>query len=280
MIFERRPIPTWLTERVRNRHLVAIGLGWVAVLLLVPIGLLVVESLNFGDGHLLEAYSRSLRGVYVGAFLRSFVYGAVTTVLTIGLAYVLAFYLVFSTQRVRLMLTLVIVPLWVAYIIRYFGILLFFSPTGLLAQGTGIETDILFTSTAVVVGLTNVYLPFAVLPIYNSLNAIHHELIDASRVLGAGKLTTIYSVILPMSIPGIVAASLIVFILAAGSFLGPAVLGGPQQTMIANEIARSFLDAYNIQLASALSVIYTVLLVACLAAFNSVFNLQEALGNL
>ena len=280
VVFDRSPVPSWLTQRVSNRHLVVIGVGWVTFFFVFPILFLVVESLNFGDGHLFQAYQRATAGVYVAAFARSFLYGTLTTAFTLVLAYALAYYLVFSSKRVRLLLTLVVVPLWIAYIIRYFGLLLFFSPTGPLSQSFGIETDLLFTSTAVVIGLTNAYLPFAVLPIYNSLNAIHHETINASRTLGAGQLRTVYSVVLPLSMPGVVAAGVIVFILATGSFLGPAVLGGPGQTMIANEIARTFLEAFNIQLASALAVIYTILLIGCIAVFNAVFNLQEALGNL
>ena len=280
VVVERSPVPSWVTERVTNRHLAAFGVGWVAFFFVIPILFLVVESLNFGDGGLFDAYRRATRGVYVDAFIRSFVYGIVTTVLTLVLAYVLSYYLVFSSKRVRLLMTLVIVPLWIAYIIRYFGLLLFFSPTGPITHLLDVRIGLLFTSTAVVIGLTNAFLPFAVLPIYNSLNAIHHETIDASRTLGASQYQTVYSVVLPLSLPGIVAAGVIVFILATGSFLAPAVLGGPGQTMIANEIARSFLDAFNIQLASALAVIYTVLLVGFIVAFNSLFNLQEALGKL
>lgn len=280
VVVERSPVPGWISDHITSHHLVALGIGWVAFFFVFPILFLVVESLNFGSGGLFDAYRRAMGGVYVDAFVRSFVYGFLTTALTLAFAYILAYYLAFASKRVRLLLTLVVVPLWVAYIIRYFGLLLFFSPTGPLAHMTGIEIDLLFTSTAVVLGLTNAYLPFAVLPIYNSLNAIHHETIDASRALGAGPFQTIYSVVLPLSMPGIVAAGVIVFILATGSFLGPAVLGGPEQSMIANEIARTFLETYNIQLASALAVIYTVLLVAFIAAFNAVFNLQEALGNL
>ncbi|ELY56287.1 ABC transporter [Natronococcus amylolyticus DSM 10524] len=280
VVVERSPVPSWLSDRITNRHLVAIGVGWVTFFFVFPVLFLVVESINFGDGHPLQAYQRAMGGVYLAAFVRSFLYGIVTTLVTLALAYALAYYLVFSSKRVRLLLTLVVVPLWIAYIIRYFGVLLFFSPTGPLAQSFGIETDLLFTTTAVIIGLANAYLPFAVLPIYNSLNAIHHETINASRTLGAGQLRTIYSVVLPLSMPGVVAAGVIVFILSAGSFLGPDILGGSGQSMIANEIARAFLEAFNIQLASALAVIYTILLIGFIAIFNAVFDLQEALGNL
>lgn len=269
-----------LEGRVSNRHLAGFGVGFVGLLFIVPIVLLVPESLHLGSATPFESYRRVTNGIYVNAFARSFLYGALTTVVTLALAYLVSYFLVFSTERVRLGMTLIIVPLWIAYIVRYFGILLFLSPAGPFADLTGIEPALLFTTPAVIVGLANVYLPFAVLPIYNSLNAIDGALIDASRVLGADKWRTLGKVVFPLSLPGLVAAGLIVFILAAGSFLGPAVLGGPRQTMIANVIAQSFLENFNIQFASALAVVYTVLLVGLLLVFNTVFDLQEVLGNI
>lgn len=266
-----------LQGRVSNRHLAYLGVGFVGVFFVLPIFLLIPESLNLGSSTPFESYRRAMDGIYVDAFVRSFVFGLVTTAVTLALAYLLAYYLAFATERVRIAMTLIIVPLWIAYIVRYFGILLFLSPAGPFANVTGIDPDLLFTTPAVIIGLANVYLPFAVLPLYNSLNAIDEALIDASRVLGANKWWTIAKVIFPLSLPGLVAAGLIVFILAAGSFLGPAVLGGPRQAMIANVIAQAFLENFNIQFASALAIIYTVLLVGFLVAFNTVFDLQEVL---
>ncbi|MFC6734002.1 ABC transporter permease [Haladaptatus sp. DYSN1] len=269
-----------LDGRVANKHLAWFGLGFVGIYFILPILLLIPESLALGTGNPLESYVRATGGIYVNAFVRSFLYGLLTTAVTLTLAYLLAYYLAFATDRVRLGMTLIIVPLWIAYIVRYFGILLFFSPAGPLTDLTGIDTGILFTTPAVIIGLANVYLPFAVLPIYNSLNAIDRELISASRVLGADQWKTIAKVVFPLSLPGLVAAGLIVFILAAGSFLGPAVLGGPKQTMIANVIAQAFLENFNIRFASALAILYTLALGCLLVAFNTVFDLQEVLGNI
>lgn len=269
-----------LNSHITNRHLALFGLGFVGLLFILPILLLIPESLALGTGNPLQAYVRATQEIYVNAFVRSFLYGVITTVTTLALAYLISYYLAFVTQRVQVALTLIIIPLWIAYIVRYFGILLFLSPNGPFANLTGIEPELLFTTPAVIIGLSNVYLPFAVLPIYNSLNAIDGELINASRVLGATKWRTIVSIIFPLSLPGLVAGGLIVFILSAGSFLGPAVLGGPKQTMIANVIAQAFLDNYNIQFASALAIIYTVLLVGLLLVFNTVVDLREVLGNI
>ncbi len=179
-----------------------------------------------------------------------------------------------------LMMALVLMPLWVAYIIRYFGIMTFFAPIGPLSLITDDVPRVLYSSTGVVIGLANVFIPFAVLPIYNSMNAIDTEYIDASRMLGAGYFRTIANVVIPLSLPGVVAAGLIVFILSAGSYLAPSLLGGPQQTMIANQIAIAQLEAGNSQLAAALSTIYTVLLILGLLLFNTVLDLQEVFAKI
>jgi len=269
-----------LEGHVSNRHLALFGAGFVGLFFILPILLLVPESLHLDSATPFESYRRAMDGIYVNTFVRSFLCGIITTIMTLVLAYLLSYYLAFATDRVRIAMTMIIVPLWIAYIVRYFGILLFLSPAGPFADLTGIEPGLLFTTPAVIIGFGDGYLPFAVLPLYNSLNAIDEELIDASRVLGANKRWTIAKVIFPLSLPGLVAAGLIVFILAAGSFLGPAVLGGPQQTMIANVIAQAFLANFNIQFASALAIVYTVLLVGLLLVFNAVFSLQEVLKNI
>ena len=273
-------VPRWIEDRGSPRVLLAIGLGFLAFFFIVPILLLVWQSLTFDGEHLFEAYERALGGVYMNAILRSFLYGIVTTVVTLSLAYAFSYYVVFRTDRDRILLALIVLPLWIAYIIRYLGIQLFLSPTGPMVQSIGTDFGILFSTTGVIVGLTSAFLPFAILPIYNSINAIEENMIQASRVLGAGQLRTVYSIVFPLSLSGVVAAGLIVFILASGSFLAPAVLGGTGDLMIANMIERSFSELYNIQLAAALSVIYTVVLLVLLTVFNSYVNLAEVFANL
>jgi len=211
---------------------------------------------------------------------RSFYYGIATTVLTLVLAYAFSYFLVFRTDMRRLFLVLVVLPLWIAYIIRYLGIQLFFSPTGPSVDFFGTDFGFLFSARGVILGMTVAYLPFAILPIYNSMNAIDQEHIHASRVLGAGSLRTVYSVILPLSLSGIVAAGLIVFILSSGSFLAPAVLGSSDNFMIANMIERSYTQLFNIELAAAISVIYTMILLALIVMFNSYVNLGEVFENI
>lgn len=273
-------VPGWIEDRGSPRVLLGVGLGFLALFFVVPILLLIWQSLTFDGAHPFEAYERALGGVYMNAILRSFLYGIVTTVVTLSLAYAFSYYVVFRTDRDRTLLALIVLPLWIAYIIRYLGIQLFLSPTGPMVQTIGTDFGILFSTTGVIVGLTSAFLPFAILPIYNSINAIEENVIQASRVLGAGQLRTVYSIVFPLSLSGVVAAGLIVFILASGSFLAPAVLGGTGDLMIANMIERSFSELYNIELAAALSVIYTVVLLVLLVLFNSYVNLAEVFANL
>ena len=280
MRFEHVPVPSLLRDRTSNRTLAGIGVGFLIVAFVVPLLLLVYASLNLEGGAVFANYRTALSGVYLNAIVRSFYYGLVTTAVSLVLAYALAYYIVFHSEHQFFLLGLVILPFWVAYIIRYLGIQLFFSPSGPFVALFGTNFDILFSSAGVVIGLTSALMPFAILPIYNSLNSIDEDYIQASRVLGAGRLQTLRSVIFPLSLSGVVAGGLIEFILATGSFLGPALLGGPKQTMIANIIQITFSQSYNVELAGAIAIIYTAILTATLVVFNSVVNIGEVLGNL
>jgi ABC-type spermidine/putrescine transport system permease subunit I len=279
MIIKGLPIPDVVKRYGSPRALVALGLGFLGVAYVVPILLLYWQSLNFGDGGLFIHYESALSGIYLQTLLRSFYYGILTTVVTLSLGYVLAYYIAFRAQREKFLLGLVVLPLWIAYVIRYLGIQLLLFESSPLVQLLGTDFGILFSTRGVIIGLTSVFLPFAILPIYHALNSIEDELISASRTLGAGQLRTIRSVIILLSLSGIVAGGLIVFILATGSFLAPAILGSPGDTMIANVIQGAYSN-FNVGLASSLAVIYTTLLLVVIMAFNSYVNIGRVLGEL
>lgn len=280
MIVRGLTVPDWLRERTTSVHLLAFGLGWLALFFVVPLLVLLWQSLGLGTSDPLAAYERAFSELYLRAILRSFLYGLITTMITLALAYSFTYFMVFWTSLERLFLVLVVLPLWIAYIIRYLGIQLFLSPTGPFVELFGSDFGLLFSTRGVILGLVVAFLPFATLPIYNSMSAIDRSYVQASRILGAGQLRTVYSVILPLSVSGIVAGGLIVFILASGSFLAPAVLGNADSFMIANMIERSYTELYNIELAAALSVIYTGALLVLIAAFNSYVNLGEVFEKL
>lgn len=279
MIVQNIPVPDIVQRYGSPRALVAIGLGFLGIAYVVPILLLYWQSLNFGDGGLLIHYKNALSGIYLKTLARSFYYGVLTTIVTLTLGYVLAYYIAFRARREKLLLGLVVLPLWIAYVIRYLGIQLFLFDSSPFVQLVGTDFGILFSTRGVILGLTSVFLPFAILPIYHALKSIDNELVSASRTLGASQLRTIRSVVIPLSLSGVVAGGLIVFILATGSFLAPAVLGGPSDTMIANVIEQSYSN-FNVGLASSLAVIYTTVLLVLIMIFNSYINIGRVLGEL
>lgn len=272
-------IPTGVRDRFSSRVLLGIGLGAVAVLFLLPLVFLLVQSFQAGDS-VFESYQRVFTGVYLASIYRSLLYGLVTTALTLVLGYALAYYIAFRADNAALLLALVVLPLWIAYIIRYLGIQLFLSPTGPVVDLFGTDFGLLFSTAGVIVGLTSAFLPFAILPMYNSLASVDPSVVHASRVMGAGPITTVYKVVFPLTLSGVIAAGLIVFILSSGSFLGPAILGGPGDLMIANVIEDAYSSLGNIPLAAALSVVYTIILIVLLTLFNSYVNLGEVFSNL
>jgi ABC-type spermidine/putrescine transport system permease subunit I len=280
MIIKGLSVPDWAKRFGTPRNLVVFGFGFLTVLYIVPILLLFWESINFAEGGYLANYETALSGVYVVILFRSFYYGILTTVFTLLMGYILAYYIAFHGTYKKFLLGLVVLPLWIAYIIRYLGVQLFFFPTGPFVALFGTDFGILFSTWGVILGLVIVFLPFAILPIYHALMSIDTDLVSASRILGAGYLQTIRSIVFPLSLSGVIAAGLIVFILATGSFLAPAVLGGPGNTMIANIIEQAFSDQLNVELASALAVIYTTLLLVLIVGFNSYINIGKVLGDL
>lgn len=280
--FGRIRVPVDIPESVRERlsptHLIVFGSLWLLLFFVMPVLLLVWESLNLGGTPTLEHYERAVSGVYRDTIVRTLYYALLSTVSCLVLGYVVAYYAAFKTKRPIAVLSLVLLPLWVAIVIRYFGIALFFMPTGPVVEVFGTDFGIMFDRPAVILGLVSVLLPFAILPIFNALQSIDEDMIAASHTLGASRIRTFYHVTLPMSLSGVVAATVFVYILSAGSFLAPAMLGGPGDFMMANVIADAYV--YNIELAAAMSVVFTLVLIVIVVAFNAYVNIGEVLGEL
>jgi putative spermidine/putrescine transport system permease protein len=172
---------------------------------------------------------------YLGILWRTLKLALLTTVTTLLLGYPVAYHLTRCSGRKRAYLTLLIVaPLLVSVVVRSFGWLVILGPHGLvnsLLTGLGIVADplrLLYTETAIVVGLTHVFLSFMVLSVAASLGRIDPALIRAAQNLGASERQAFVRVVLPLSLPGVAAGSLIVFTLAASAFITPALLGGPR----------------------------------------------------
>jgi len=242
---------------------------WVCLFLLLPYALMFAHSLWLvRDGFLVHDWNlqnyRSLLSnlLYLKVFLRTARIAASVTLCSLLLGYPLAYYLSFHAgPRKELLYQLVIVPLWVSYLVRGYAWKTILGSDGVLnglLQYLHVAREpvsfFLYNPFAVVLMLTHIYTPFVFLPIYAALEHIPRPLIEASQDLGAGRRATFLRVILPLSIPGLLAGATFAFVLSLGDFLAPLLVGGPSATMIANIVQSLFGAAYDWPLGAAISV--------------------------
>ena len=264
---------------------------FLGVFFLLPLGIIAVFSLlspglyggvewtfyhwNYGrifgwaDG-IIELYEP----IYLQILLRSLSFAALTVMLTLILCYPVAFWVSRLPDRWRLVfMFLITLPFFSSLIVRLYAWLLILKPSGvlntiLLSVGViGEPLEILYTPTAVVLGMVYVMVPFMFLPLYAAVDNLDRAQIEASLDLGANRVQTFLKVILPQTLPGIMGGAVIVFIPSVGNFIVPDVLGGAKGLMIGNLVEQQFLSARNWPFGSALSmnlmaVVLTVLLVS------------------
>jgi ABC-type spermidine/putrescine transport system permease subunit I len=221
-----------------------------------------------------------IENVYLLILWQSLKFGFVTTVVTLLVGYVPGYFLGRTETRWRsLLLLFVVLPFWVPLIIRYYAWILVVGNQGVVTTVLGAvglsSSGFLYSDVAVVTGLVQVLLPFMILPIYNSVNKIDASMIESAKTMGASPLRAFFEVSLPLSLPGITAGSILVFILAVGSFMAPALLGGPENIMVANLITRTFGELFDWPLASAMAIVYLLVLFALITTFNRFVGLEE-----
>jgi spermidine/putrescine transport system permease protein len=199
--------------------------------------------------------------VYIQIFLRSARLALTNVLITLALCYPAALWVSCLSPRWRtLVVFLITLPFFVSLVVRLFAWVLILRPTGFLniaLMGLGLVSepiDIIFTETAVLIGLAYVLLPFMFLPIYASVEKLDPSLLEASADLGAGRFRTFLRVTLPLTLPGIAAGSVLVFIPSLGNFVVPDLLGGAKVLMIGNLVEQQFLSARNWPFGAALSV--------------------------
>jgi spermidine/putrescine transport system permease protein len=253
---------------------------WVAVFLLVPYALLFCYSFwSVSDAQVI-VHSWNLKNyldllhvsVYLQTLFRSMWIAARVTFFSLLLGYPLAYFVSFlAGKRKDLLYQLVIIPLWVSYLVRAYAWKTILGSDGVLntllqyLHLTQHPLDfLLYSPFAVVLTLTHIYTPFAFLPIYASLEHIPRNLIEASHDLGASPLQTFWRVILPLSIPGVLAGATFAFVLSLGDFLAPLLLGGPSGIMISNIVVSLFGAAYNWPMGAAISFCMMVLVIGLL----------------
>lgn len=217
------------------------------------------------EGWNLDSYRRLGEPIVRDILLRSITLAVITTLICLVFAYPFAYYLATRKDSVRnLMLVFVMIPFWTNFLVRNYAWRVLLGNGGPISRFTDAiglgETSILFTPTAVVLGLVYGYLPFMVLPLYASIERIDWRLVEASRDLYASGWTSFRRIILPLSMPGVLAGSILVFIPSLGAYVTPELLGGAKTTLLGSYIVTQFLTARNWPAGAALSMVLMVIM--------------------
>ncbi len=220
-------------------------------------------KLHFANyGYLLEDT------LYISAYWSSVKVAFFSTLITLLVAYPMAYYIARTDERRRnVMLMLIILPFWTSFLLRVYAWIGILKTNGILNSillSLGITSEPLImmqTNFAVYVGIVYTYLPFMVLPLFTNLVKLDGSLLEASADLGARPITTFLKVTLPLSVPGIIAGSMLVFIPVVGEFVIPALLGGPDTLMIGKVLWNEFFYNRDWPVASAVAIVMLILLV-------------------
>lgn len=230
---------------------------YLALFLILPLLLVVVLSFlargpygNVVYRFNFDNYTRLFDPLYLRILGYSLWVAALTTIITILIGYPLAYYIARVPERQRSMLLfLILVPFWTNFIIRIYAWIMILRTEGLLNSFLlhlgviKVPLDILYTPTAVLIGMVYEFLPFMVLPLYTSLEKIENAQLEAAADLGARPWVAFLRVTLPLSIPGMIAGSILVFIPAMGMFVVPDLMGGAKTVLVGNLIRNQFLTA-------------------------------------
>lgn len=227
------------------------------------------------SGWNLDAYRKLGEPIVRNVVVRSVILAAITTAICLVLAYPFAYFAVTRSPMVRnMMLVAVMIPFWTNFLVRNYAWRLLLSTGGPISSATeaiGLgETNLLFTRTAVILGLTYSYLPFMILPLYASIDRIDWRLVEASRDLYSNGWKSFTKVVLPLSLPGVIAGSILVFVPSMGAYVTPEILGGGRETMLGSYIVTQFLTARNWPVGASVSfVLMSVMLVATIVYFRA-----------
>jgi spermidine/putrescine transport system permease protein len=271
--------------------LLAPGILWLGVFFVLPLGFLAYQSLQSGNFDIGYAftwawgnYSDAIRN-YHDQFIRSLEYAGVATLLALVCSYPVAYWIAFRGGRWKnLLLLFIVAPFFVTYLIRTLAWETILADHGFVVRTLqqlhllGADGRLLATSTAVVTGITYNFLPFMALPLYVSLEQIDHRLLEAAQDLYASRWKAFVRVTLPLSLPGVIAGTLLTFIPAAGDFINAQLLGSPQNHMIGNVIQSKFLELTDYPAAAAMSFVLMAAIVVMVLAYARAVGTEQLTG--
>jgi spermidine/putrescine transport system permease protein len=224
--------------------------------------------------------------LYVQILWRSLTLAFQTTLIVISLAYPLSYFIARATPSKRnTYLFMVLVPLWTNFVIRVYAWMMILRTQGVINGILGAianflhipfaPIEMLYTPGAVLVGMVYEFLPFMILPIFTSLEKIDNSLYEAAADLGANSIKTFFKVTLPLSMPGVVAGTILVFIPVMGTFIVSDLLGGQKVILVGNLIQRQFLDARDPTFGSAASLVLMVMTLIVTYFYTKKFGFGE-----
>ena len=282
--------------------LLSVPYGWLLLFFLLPF--LIVFKISFAEAQIAippysELWSYAEQQIqlllnignyqylveddlYISSYLQSIRIALVSTLLCLVIGFPIAWAIVHSTPATRnILLMLIILPSWTSFLIRVYAWIGILKNNGLLnnvllSLGAIDEPlKILHTDVAVYIGIVYTYLPFMVLPIYTALMRVDYSLIEASSDLGAKPVTTLFSILVPLTRAGIIAGSMLVFIPAVGEFVIPELLGGPDSILIGKVLWQEFFNNRDWPVASAVAIILLLILVIPIVLFQRNQQLQR-----
>lgn len=257
------------------------ALVWLGVFFVVPLFIVVGVSfaskvsgggvtwnnLNFDSYRALGTnFAGQFDPLYINIFIRSIWFALLTTVLCLLVGYPFAFFIARRSEKWRAaLMLLVMIPFWTNFLVRTYAWELLFrkeGPVNSFLQWIGLTDkplQMLFTDEAVIIGLVYGYLPFMVIPLYAAIEKFDFSLVEAAADLGAGTFYTLRRVLLPLTMPGILAGSILVFVPVVGSYVTSDILGGGKTIMIGNSIQNAFLKSGNWPFGAAMSIVLMAL---------------------
>ncbi|EOC1795939.1 spermidine/putrescine ABC transporter permease PotB [Vibrio fluvialis] len=261
--------------------IITLIVGWLVLFVLLPNLMIIGTSfLTRDEANLIdltftfENYARLLDPLYAKVMIHSFYMAIVATILCLIIGYPFAYIVAKMPVKWRpIMLFLVIVPFWTNSLIRTYGLKIVLGTQGILNQalmGMGLIDSplrLMYTETAVMIGLVYILLPFMILPLYSAIEKLDGTYIEAARDLGANKLQTLTKVILPLTMPGIIGGCLLVLLPALGMFYIADLLGGAKNLLIGNVIKSQVLNARDWPFGAATSIALTIAMAIMLYAY-------------
>ena len=274
-------------ERLALFGLTSPALALVLIIMVVPVGWLFWLSFIGEDGGFsLENYQRMIDSkAYYRIFQTTFLVSLFTTGICAAIGYPLAYFMAqLPSRAANLCMITVLLPFWTSLLVRTYAWLVLLQRKGLVnswAIDVGLWDEplkLVHNMTGTLIGMVHIMLPFLVLPVYGSMRAIDRDYVKAAANLGATPTQAFWQVFLPMSVPGLVAGCLIVFVLCLGFFVTPAVLGGGRVIMVSMKIASNIELFFNWGAASALGVVLLAVTFLILWAASKIVRLDQVLG--